>query len=86
MQAVGILPSQQDLRGGSGFHRQHGTDWNGIAQTGGALHRGDAHALIALTSINLRRLAGAVEQRLQNRPGCRKQAILTSGGGQFRET
>ena len=34
----------------------------------GAFHRGDAHALIALTAVDLRGFAGPVKQCLQNRP------------------
>lgn len=30
VQTVGILPSQKNLGGGTGFHRQHGTHRNGI--------------------------------------------------------
>ena len=57
-----------------------------IAQSARALDGGDAHALFALTTVNLRALASAVEQRLQNRAGGGEQAILTCGGGELGET
>ena len=61
MQALGILPGQEDLRGGTGFHRQHGADRNRIAQTGSALHGCDAHTLIALTAVDLGGFTGAIQ-------------------------
>ena len=86
MQTVGILPSQKNLGGGTGFHRQHGTHGNGITQAGGAFHSGDAHALIALAAVNLRRLASTIEQGLQDRAGGGQQTILACCGGKFGET
>ena len=86
VQTVGILPSQKNLGGGTGFHRQHGTHGNGITQAGGAFHSGDAHALIALAAVNLRRLASAIEQGLQDRAGGGQQTILACCGGKFGET
>ena len=86
MQTFGILPSQQNLGCGTGLHRQHRTNRNGIAQTGRALHSGNAHAHIALTAVNLRGFAGTIQQRLQNRRGCGQQTILAGSCGQFRKT
>lgn len=52
-----------------------------------ALDGGDAHALFALTTVNLLRSRQCVEQRLQNRAGGGEQAlILTCGGGELGET
>ena len=82
----GVFPRQQDLGRGTGLHREHGADRDRIAQSARALDGGDAHALFALTTVNLRALASAVEQRLQNRAGGGEQAILTCGGGELGET
>ena len=86
MKSFGILPSQQNLRSGTRFHRQHRADRNGIAQTGGALHGRDADALIALTAVDLRGFAGAIEQGLQNRRRRGEQTVLAGRGRKFRES
>ena len=86
MQAFGILPSQQNLGCGTGFHGQHRTNRNGISQAGRALHGCDADALIALTAVDLRGFAGAVEQGLQNRRGGGQQTVLAGCGRKFRES
>ena len=86
MQTLGILPSQQNLGRGTGFHGQHRADRNGIAQTGRTFHGCDADALIALTAVDLRGFAGTVEQGLQNRRGGGQQAVLAGCGRKFRET
>lgn len=86
MQPLGILPGEQNLRGRPGLHRQHRAHGNRIAQAAGAFHRGDAHALIALTAVDLRGFAGPVKQCLQNRPRRGQQTILARCGGKLGET
>ena len=75
-----------DLRRGTRFHGQHRADRNGIAQAGGAFHGCDADALVALTAVDLRGFAGAIEQGLQNRRRRGEQTVLACRGRKLRES
>ena len=54
LHALRVLPGQQDLGGRTGAHRQLRAHRDRVAQTGGALGSGDAHAVLALAAPQLR--------------------------------
>ena len=83
--ALGVLPGQQHLGGRARAHGELGADGDGVAQAGRALGSGDADPVVALSSPQLRGLAGDVAQPRENRPSCREQPVLAGGGGQLRE-
>ena len=81
--ALGVLPGEQHLGGRAGAHRELGADGDGVAQAGGALGGGDAHAVVALAAPQLRRLAGDVAQPGEHGAGGGEQAVLAGGGRQL---
>ena len=85
MEAVGLLPGEQDLRGGAGEHRERRADRDRVAQTDGPLGRGDADALVALAAEELRALVGVVAQGSEHGTGCREQTVLARGRGELAE-
>ena len=85
VQAVGLLPGQQDLRGRAGEHRQRRADGDRVAQADGPLGRGDADALVALAAEELGALVRVVAQGAEDRAGCCEQAVLAGRGGQLAE-
>ena len=69
MQALGVLPGQQHLRGRSGGQRQPGADRHRVAKPGRKLGGGDAHPDVALPAVELRALTGCVTQLREHRAG-----------------
>ena len=85
VQAVGLLPGEQDLRGGARVHGQGGADRDRVAQADRPLGGGDADALVTLAAVELRALAGVVAQRGEHGAGGGEQAVLAGGRRELRE-
>ena len=85
MHPLGVLPGEQDLRGGAGPHGQLGADGDGVAQAGRALGGGDADAELALAAPELGGLAGDVAQPGEHGAGRGEQPVLAGGGGELGE-
>ena len=64
VQAIGLLPCQQNLSGGPGLHRERCAHRNRVAQAHGALGGGHADALIALAAEELSLTPSAVSHRM----------------------
>ena len=80
-----VFPRQQDLGGGTGFHRQLGAYRDGVAQADGAFRGGDAHAPVALPPEDLGAFSGGVAQLHQHGAGRGDQAVLAGGGSELNE-
>ncbi len=85
MQALGVLPRQEHLRGRSCGERQAGSDRHSVAKAGRKLGRGDAHSDVALPAVELRALASSVTQFRKHWPADRDEPILAARGRQLRE-
>src|SRR5699024_4281365 len=83
VQAVRLLPGQQDLCGGARAHRQGGAQRHGVPQADGAFRSRHADAMIALAAIELGGLPGVIPQRGQHRTGRGQQTVLAGRGGQL---
>ena len=83
MHPLRVLPGEEDLRGGAGVHGELRADRDRVAQARRALGRGDAHAVLALATPQLRGLAGDVAQPGEDGSGCRQEAVLAGGGGEL---
>lgn len=86
MQAVRLLPCEQDLGCRTGEHRKAGTYRDRVAQTHGALGGRHTDALVALMAEELGAFVGVVAQGAQDRTGGGEEAVLAGGCRQLTET
>ena len=83
VQAVGLLPGQEDLGARSPEHGHGGAHGDRVAQSDGPLGVGHADAHIALAAVELGRLVGLIAQCGQNGAGGGEQVVLARGRGEL---
>ena len=86
MEAVGLLPGQEDLGGGTGRHAESGAHGDGVAQTDRTFGGGDADAGVTLAAVQLGALGRVVAQRREYRAGRGEEAIFARRRRQLRES
>ena len=83
VQAVGFLPGEQDLGGGSGAHGERGAHRDGVAQAHLAFGGRDAHTVVTLAAEELGGFLRVVAEGLQDGHGGLEQSVFTSRGGEL---
>lgn len=85
MQAVRLLPGQQDLGGAAGLHREGRAERHGVAQTDRSFGGGHADAVLSLATIELGGLPGVIPQSGEHGAGRGEQTVLARGRGELAE-
>ena len=85
MEPVRLLPGQQELRGGARPHRQRRPERDRVAQADRPLGGGNADAVVALATVQLRGFPGVVPQGREHGPGRGQQPVLAGGRGELAE-
>ena len=86
VQALGVLPREQHLGGGSGREWQPRADRHRVAESGWEFGCRDTHPDVTLPPVELRAFAGRIAQLGQHRTGDRDQPILATSRRELPES